>query len=288
MGIIIKPISSELDWEIQTERLFNKNGHTLKNYKMLTRSDNGALLNVCKRSYTPTPNMKFKDVVESMIKITGMEFHGFSEFQGGKKIIAYLKSDRRKIAGFDFDNYMVIGNSHDYSTGFFIASSHTMLRCENQFSRMYKGRAFSIPHTAAIDARIDDLILSFETYMEEQRRLERKLTLWKEIDVDPILVEMMIERVLNIELGNEDSIGTRKKNKIESLSNSLKKETGDIGNNLMGLFQGVTHFTTHVYSQKEKVFGNIFGTVAELNNRAFGFAETIEYGMVDNIDLGLN
>lgn len=288
MATLIKPLASNLDWEIQTERLFNRNGHALKDYKMLTRSDNGALLNVCKKSYTPTPNSKFKDTVSSMQKITGMEFKGFSEFQGGKKILAYLKSDRRKIAGFDFDNYMVIGNSHDYSTSFFIASTHKMLRCENQFSRLYKGRSFSIPHTSAIESRIDELILSFESYMEEQKRLERKLSIWKEVDVDPVLVEMMIERVMNIELGNEESIGKRRKNKIEGLMHSIKRESLDIGDNLLGLFQGVTHYTTHVYSQKEKVFGNIFGSVAELNNRAFAFAESIENGTIDSIEIGLN
>lgn len=289
MAQIIRPIESELNWEVQTERIYNSRGLGLKDYKMLTRSDTGALLNVCKKSYTPTTNEKFKDTVTDLIGITKLDFHGFTEIGGGKKVIAYLKSEKKKIAGFDFDNYMVIGNSHDYSTGFFIASAQEMLRCENQFAKMYKGNQFSIPHTANIENRIDDLVYRFEAFSEEQRKMERRMEIWKEIDIDKNLREMMIERLLNIELGNEESqFTTRMQQKINDLNFSFDRETKDIGNNALGLFHGVTHYTTHVMQQKEAVYGNIFGAKADMNNKAFDFCEMIVEGTLDNLDLGMN
>ncbi|UJP64053.1 DUF932 domain-containing protein [Mongoliitalea daihaiensis] len=288
MARIIRPITTELNWEVESGKLYNAKGQALKDYKLLTRSDNGGLLNVCKKTYTPTTNDKFKETVNQMQKVTGYDFAGFSEMGAGRKILAYLKAEKRKIAGFDFDNYMVIGNSHDYSTGFFIATSKEMLRCENQFSRMYKGSMFSIPHTISVSERIDELVMRFESFMEHERKMERKFEIWKEIDIDQSLREMMVERVLAVEMGEVESLPKVTQRRIDALQHSIDRETRDIGQNLFGLFNGVTHYTTHVYNQRESVFGNIFGRTSEMNNIAYSMSCSIEEGTIENVELPVN
>jgi hypothetical protein len=288
MSIIIKPNPSMLDWEVQTQKLYNQHGQSLRDYKMLVRSDSGALLNVCKKSYRPTLNAKFKETVEKMSKITGFEFNGYVEAYGGKRLFAYLKSENQKVAGFDFENYMVIGNSHDYSSGFFIATVHEMLRCQNQWSKLKKGSLHTIPHTSSSDERISELVLRFENYMEELNRNKRRLEIWKEIEISPVLREMMIERVLNIETGKEDSMPTRTQKRFDSLNLAMDRELRDVGNNLLGLFQGVTYYTTHLLNQKSKVFGNLIGNAYTVNERAKEFCESVVEGTLDNIELNIN
>lgn len=288
MSIIIKPDSSFLNWEVQTQKLYNQQGQSLRDYKLLVRSDTGALLNVCKKSYQPTLNLKFKETVEKMSKITGFEFNGFLEAYGGKKVFAYLKSQNQKVAGFDFENYMVIGNSHDYSSGFFIATVHEMIRCQNQWSKLKKGALHTIPHTSSSENRISDLVLRFENYMEEISQNKRKLEMWKEIEISPVLRDMMIERVLNIDLGMEDSVPTRTQNRLDSLNLAMEKEMKDVGNNLLGLFQGVTYYTTHLLNQKNKMYGNLIGNSYLLNDRAMEFCDSIVSGTIDNIELNIN
>ena len=273
-----------LDWEVESQKLYNSKGESLKDYRILTRSDTGALLNVCKKSYQPVPNALFKKTVNDMSKLTGFELKGFVEGYGGKKLFAYLKSDGQKMGGFDFDNYMVIGNSHDYSSGFFIGTVHNMVRCQNRWGIVKKGAMYSIPHTKSSETKIEDLILSFETYQEDMSVTKRNLDLWKEIDIDQNLREMMIERVLRIELGNEDC-STRTKNKIEALNSSIEMEMADIGENALGLFQGITHYTTHVMNQKNRVFGNLLGQSYDINRRAMDFCNFIVDGTIENLDL---
>lgn len=288
MSIIIKPNPTELSWEVQTEKLFNRNGHALKDYKILTRSDSGALLNVCKKSYQPTLNSKFKEVVQRMSGITGFEFNGYVEAYGGKKVFAYLKSQGQKIAGFDFDNYMVIGNSHDYSSGFFIATVHEMIRCQNQWSKLKKGSLYTIPHTSSSKERIEELVLRFENYLDDLSRTKRSLEIYREVDISPELREMMIERILNIELGKEDSLPTRTQNRMESINFAIDRETKDIGNNLLGLFQGITYYSTHLLTQKNNVFGNLIGNAYSINERAKEFCEAVVEGSLDSIELNIN
>jgi len=41
------------------------------------------------------------------------------------------------------------------------------------------------------------------------------------------------------------------------------------------MFQGVTKYTSHTVNQKENVFGNIFGSVAHINKRAYEFTTAL-------------
>ena len=288
MSIIIKPSHTKLNWEVQTEKLYNHQGQSLKDFKMLLRSDNGALLNVCKKSYRPTLNSRFKEVVGRMSKITGFECNGFVEAYGGRRVFAYLKSEGQKIAGFNFDNYMVIGNSHDYSSGFFISSVHEMIRCQNQWSKLKKGSLYTIPHTSSSEERIEELVLRFENYMDDLNKNKRNLEMWREVDVSPALREMMLERVLNIEMGNEDSMPGKTQKRVDSLNFALDRELKDVGNNLLGLFQGVTYYSTHMLNQKSQVFGNLIGNGYTVNERAMGFCEAVVEGTLESIEININ
>jgi hypothetical protein len=50
--------------------------------------------------------------------------------------------------------------------------------------------------------------------------------------------------------------------------NSINIETADLGNNLFGLFNSVTHYTTHKL-KNENTFGNLFGTANKINEKAY-------------------
>jgi hypothetical protein len=55
---------------------------------------------------------------------------------------------------------------------------------------------------------------------------------------------------------------------------SIDKECLALGDNLFGLFNGVTHYTTHIKKAKETTFGNALGTLARINQDAFQFCES--------------
>lgn len=64
-----------------------------------------------------------------------------------------------------------------------------------------------------------------------------------------------------------------KNNIIANIEYSIQKECSALGDNALGLFQGITHYTTHIKNSKSKVFGNPFGSLNELNQTAYAFCE---------------
>ena len=56
--------------------------------------------------------------------------------------------------------------------------------------------------------------------------------------------------------------------KEQSLRSSIDKEMAFFGNNVWGLFNGVTHYTSNVINNGDNYFGNVAGSSQQINNKA--------------------
>jgi hypothetical protein len=265
---LAKETTKTLDWEI-LEHPVHVNGNTADRYKGFVRSDNNELLSVTSATYQPCLNEQFVNTVSRLHEITGFDIHGYSEFQGGRKVMAYLKNTEPKnIAGFPTDSYMVLGNSFDKTTTFFVGLSNIVIRCTNAFSRIKVG--LNIRHNSQLSSKLDDLVRYYQNYISEQERLTSTFEVWQGIKISAELKEMFADHVLDVKEENE--LSTFKKHQKEILMDSIEKETSEMGHNMYGLFNGLTHYTTHRVLSSNKVFGNSLGHTARLNEKGFVFA----------------
>lgn len=266
----------ELSWDIKEMPIYSNNSR-LDNHKALFRNDTNMLLNVSKKSYTPTTNSRFVEVVEKMQEITGFPIKCYDEFEGGKKVLAFLEcTEPIKVCGYDFKDYMLIGNSHDSSTGFFIGNSSQMIRCSNRFSKIF--RQLKVHHTRNHDKKIDELLKYFELYMKERKELFMTMAKMAHVSIDSSIKRALVERLTH--MNEEERLGmgelsARKRNLVENITYCINAECFDLGNTAFGLLQGVTNFTTHVRKNREQVFSNAFGGAARMNEEAFRFCESL-------------
>lgn len=268
--------TNPFDWEI-VEKPISSGGMVLDNYKAIFRGgERPNLLNVAKKSYTPTPNARFGEVVSELNKITGFPIECYDEFQGGRKVLAFLKcTEPIKVAGYEFKDYMLVGNSHDSSTGFFIGNSSMMVRCQNRFSKVF--RQLQVRHTSNHDAQISQLLQYFKVYMAERKALFAQMERFSAIKIDQSIKDALIKRL--VRMGQEEALATdefsaRKRNLVLAMQGSINLECNELGNNLFGLLNGITHYTTHVKKMEQpKVFGNAFGSLARINEQAYEFCE---------------
>ncbi|WP_394991933.1 DUF932 domain-containing protein [Emticicia sp.] len=269
-------MQSNLNWDIIERPIFSNNT-PLTNHKAIFRNDTNTLLNVAKTTYTPTNNQRFLEIVDKMQQITNFPIKCFDEFEGGKKVLAFLEcTEPMKVLGYDFKDYMLIGNSHDSSTGFFIGNSSIMARCSNRFSKVF--RQLQVHHTKNHDLKIDSLLKSFEIYNHERRALFNQMELMQKVYIDDAIKLALVERLVNMTL--EEKLGqvelsTRKINLISNINSCIDREYIDLGQNAFGLLQGITNYTTHVRNNSQKVFGNVLGGAARMNQEAFSYCEAL-------------
>lgn len=269
-----------IDWEVVEKPIFS-NGRTIDGYKGLFRSDNDGLLSIQKSSYTPTKNDRFIEVAEKLNEITGFPIQNYYDVDGGKKTLAFLKcTESIQVCGHEFNDYLMLGNSFDGSTGFFIGNSSIMVRCENRFSKNF--RQLQVNHTKNNSSRIDSLCETFDMFMGQRKLLFENMERFTSVQIDDSIRRALIERLTRMteeeRLGNE--ISTRKTNIIAQINDCIDRECKSLGNNAFGLFNGVTYYTTHVKPTKNKaggvpLLGNPFGTLNDFNQTAFKFCNEL-------------
>lgn len=265
-------LSSTLDWEVEEQPVYDGDGNVIPGWKSVRRNDDHTCLNICKGSYTPTPNQMLIESAEQLAEQTGFTIAGYDTYQQGRKVLAFLQNPQEnQVAGQKLKDYLLIGNSHDYSSGFWIGNTSVMLRCTNQFTK--RNQQFSVSHTVNSQERIDKLLNSFETYLQQNELLYQDFERFVNAPIELATIDEAIAEVMNIQL--QETISTRKKNLYQQITASIHRECFDLGKNVWGLFNGFTHFTTHIKRAKEKTFGNALGSMADINDKAYTYCRSI-------------
>lgn len=271
----VKDFKDSFGWEVErhTPMTMNKAGIYVpeSDYVALKRSDNGNTLHLTNATYTETKNSTFVDYAYKLSEASGYALEGFAEFREGEKVLAYLKATDdmvHKHLGLKSENYLVFGNSHNGTTPVFVGSVNILLRCHNAWGRVMQG--LKVRHTKHQDFRIEMFIDLVRGFREEKEREAMQLKRLSEIKIDQTILDAIANRLLNIDekmLKGEllpPSTGKRKADLMESFT----KETSDLGMNLFGAFNGVTHFTTHKKFSTD-AYGNILGGNQKITDDAF-------------------
>lgn len=275
MGQIVQ-LQNELGWEVVTEPIKTQSDLIIDGYKSMRRSDNDHILNVVKDSYSPMTNAAFTEMISQLSEITGMKKAGFSTFKNGGVILGFLQNIEKKqmIGDHEILDYMVIGNSHDFSSSIFVGTSSVLVRCTNAFSRIKKGKGLSVPHTKNKDFKVAELVKYFQYYMEQKELMYNQFNEFTGKTLTKDIQEQFLSEVLQInELGE---LSTRKSNQRSELIECIEREKKDLGNTMWAAFNGVTYWTTHVKETKsDKIFGSVLGGMADINERAFQSASKL-------------
>lgn len=247
---------------------------TSKSHKVIYRDDTNDVLSVMKNTYHPMRNEHFMESTERMKEISGFDISGYSTFDNGRIVLSHLKNTLEdfKIGDNKIQDYLVLGSSFDGRYPFFIGTSTVFLRCKNQFSKLNKVQ--KVKHTKSAPQKIDYLYQSLEVYFQSRREMYENFEKMSNIKLDAATKQLAMDYFLQVKKEERlaGEVSTRKLNQLEVLQNSVFTEINDLGDNLFALFNGVTRFTTHELNVKEKVFGNLFGTPAEVNKRAYEYA----------------
>jgi hypothetical protein len=285
----MKKLATQFGWEVQERELSlgkqigSENPFDeltmadVPNFKAIVNGTTGEVLSVPKPGYTPLHNAQLESAAQMMATASGGSVEGFETFKGGKKVLAFVKAGKNtgSINGNAIKDYIVIGNSHDGSSSIFIGTSTTLLRCENQFSMIQ--RDFNIRHSGEIALKFEEAVDHYKKYYAQKELLYKRFTDMSNVKVNNDLILSLTDRLFDVDRNainaEELELSTQKKNQLLSFNESIEKEMTDLGSNLWGFFNAVTHYSTHSRSlsdaaQKNNSFGNVVGSNAAFNTKA--------------------
>jgi len=282
---------SALDFKVDKVPMhFNHNGHSTvsKDMSALVRADNSVELGFCGNRYVPIQNETVFNFVQSLFSVS-TEIEKAYSFDGGTKNVLFSQV----IPEFSHK----IGNSGDeiqkrvfalfhHRVGFAIRFGLTerVASCKNVFPSLLKETNFRVTHDQLFENKLElgkDLFNSLKT---ENNIMNQVYDIFASTPLvgekKKSMSEGIVKHILWMpEKKSIESMSTRAKNKIGVLLECIESEMKSKGENLWGLFNGVTYYANHVSSERkvkdedQRLFRLFYKSENFMMNRALSYCK---------------
>ena len=256
---------TNLNWSVRQEDIQTTSGISVPNKKALVRDDTNTIVGLHSDGYQPYQNHELMDLLHQVSGRTGLEIHRGGEFKGGGRIYVQLKGNNLKLGDDIIEGFLTGVNSFDGSTSLAFGHSNTTISCMNTFFRVMQGLQNKVRHTKSLSLKVEDICRRLDVVLEEEKETFRFITELSETRFDDLLKEKVTRKLFGIKpevnLNDEDAISTRTRNNLSRFYIDLNGEINQKGDNLWGLFSGVTKYTTHSMKKGDNTEGKIFGQV---------------------------
>ena len=275
---------ANLNWNVKAERLVTAESNIETKNIAIVREDNNAILGVHGDGYHPLQNSQMMEILERISGKMDLPLHKGGYFGDGEKVYIQLKTEDLKLGNDKVKGYLTCVNSFDGSTSLAFGHSNLTISCQNTFFANYREMSNKVRHTINMHTRIDLICMQIEDVLRAEKKIFESITKMSEVRIDPKVREMVLSRMLDLQkeerLADLSTLSTRKKNILTDLESNIHNQvfgdgtTPGKGENLWGLFSGITRYTTHGLkgdSNENKLFGvygrrerEVFTELAEL------------------------
>lgn len=268
----------KLNWDVKKIPLFtNEEGGSLQTGSYgIFRSDNNAWLSTQGKNYVPLQNF---DLVSSVITASQNirefnldEVHA-GQLSQGRKIYVQLPMEDEEIGNSKVNRWITALNSHDGSSCVAFGSQQTVVVCQNTFYMAYKNLTH-VRHNMNAKDKLMAMANDLNNSLMEDKLLTEQFKRWVDMPVTPIQIEMVKKSIVSLTEEKEgEKISMRKQNQLIKIDRAIEQEFSLEGENLWGLFNGVTRYTNHNMSlskTRDEIKESLMvGQGARINKGAF-------------------
>jgi hypothetical protein len=273
-------VAHNLDFRIEKERLLSATGKETPFFGLFN-DKTGECINSVKEGYTVSQNDEIVELVLNGIQGFGeLSVSKAGALNGGRKVFIQLGIEgMSKVGDERIKRYVTIIDSNDGSTGLSVGIGEMVMSCSNQFFKFYKSGQSKLRHTASLTQRIKEIPTLIEMALVESLKLTETYKHFQSTPLTKGLADEMVHHILGFDrtmsIKAESELSTRSLNAMETLYGHIKKETNQKGDNLFGLFSGVTSWTTHEKSAPRRENGReesmMTGTNYRTNDQGLQF-----------------
>ena len=264
---------TNLNWTVRKENLQTESGILLSNTSAIVREDINVPLSVCSESYHPFQNHELLELLDKVSRQTGLPIHKGGYFGDGEKVYIQLKSDNLKLGTDRIEGFITGINSFDGSTSLAFGNSNVTISCQNSFFRANKELSTKVRHTKNMMIKVDEISRRILGSVEEEKEMFDNIIKLSETRIGTNDIDNVIRNLFKIEksvdLKDEKQVSTVTRNKLSRFYIDLNGEINQKGDNLWGLFSGVTKYTTHSLTKNDNTQAKLFGTYGEREREIF-------------------
>lgn len=264
---------TNLNWNVRSEKVQTESGLILDGYNALVREDTNVALSVRGEGYYPYQNHELVELLDRVSGLTGLSIHRGGFFGDGQKVFIQLKSNNLRLGNDRIEGYLTGINSFDGTTSLAFGPSNITISCQNKFFASFREMQSKVRHTKNMVMRVDEICRRLEGVLDEEKILFDKIVRLSETPFDQAIKDSVTRRLFNIDkdvdLNDMDSISGVTRNKLSRYYVDLNGELQGKGDNLWGLFSGVTKYTTHSLTKNDNTEAKMFGVYGKREKGIF-------------------
>ncbi len=243
-------------------------------YYGLLNTKSGNIINQVKSGYEVSQNDEILELVLEGMKPFGdsLSVTKAGSLNDGRKTFVQLGIEGMSKVGTEtIKRYVTIIDSNDGTTSLSVGLGELVMSCQNQFFKFYKDGQSKYRHTAALRQRVMELPYLIEKTLEESLKLTETYARFQSTSVTRNMADEMVKHLLGFDrlmsVRKESELGTKTLNAMEDLYSHMHKEMNQKGDNLFGLFSGVTSWTSHTKSAPRRENGRLESVMVGTNNK---------------------
>lgn len=259
---------ADLNWTVRLEKLRSATGILLPNTVAVIRNDNQKIIGLQKTNYEAFQNHEMLELLYNISKHIKYEKGG--SFDDGGKVYFQFKSNDLTIINPNksedkINGYITVVNSFNDNKSLAIGETNVTISCQNTFVRAYDELQYKINHTHDMRTKLGIVCKEIDTLIYQENQTFNTIIKMAETDVkdkpeifDPLLKMLIGIKEINKPI-NVDELTTIQLVKYHDIIANINHQFAEKGENLWGLFSGITRYTSHnvLKYDKDKYFGNI-------------------------------
>ena len=264
---------TNLNWNVRTESIQTESGITIQDKIALVREDTNDIVGVHSDGYRPFQNQELFELLDKVSNMTGLELTKGGCFKEGRRVYVQMKSADLRLGTDLIKGYLTGINSFDGSTSLAFGPSNVTISCMNSFFAAFKQLNTKVRHTKNMVIRIDEICKGLEGVLAQEQVMFGDITRMSETRFDDVIKESVTRQLFGIkpevDLYDNDAISTNLRNKMSRFYIDLNGELQQKGDNMWGLFSGVTKYTTHSLSKSDNTEAKMFDVYGDREKKIF-------------------
>jgi len=261
-----------LNWNVRSEELQTKSGLEVPNRIALVRDDTNTVLGIHANNYDAYQNHELLELLYRIGGQTGLAVKGGGSFKGGEKVWFQLKSNDLVLPNDRIEGYISGLNSFSGISSLAFGTSKTTISCQNSFWMAYKEVGTRLRHSSTMRPRIDEILFKIDQMLAEEQEQFAEIKRMGDVRMTAEVRELITRKLFDIAVEDKldsDALSTRKKNQLVTFNAGLTLELAQKGDNLWGLFNGVTRYTTHDMKKGDNSEAKMFGRTGSLEREIY-------------------
>jgi hypothetical protein len=126
----------------------------------------------------------------------------------------------------------------------------------------YREVGTRLRHSSTMRPRIDEILFKIDQMLAEEKEQFEEIKRMGEVRMTDEVRELITKKLFDLAVEDKldsDELSTRKKNQIATFNEGLTFELAQKGDNLFGLFNGCTKYTTHLMKKGDNSEAKMFG-----------------------------